>query len=89
MNDWHADSSVDSNGAYCGTTHCRAGWVVTIAGKPGRDLEGKVGTSHAAMMIYKYSCPEIPVYPVRFFESDSIAMADIIRCAELEKQLHK
>ena len=29
MNDWHT----------CETTHCRAGWVVTLAGQAGKELE--------------------------------------------------
>jgi hypothetical protein len=84
MNDWHTDSSVNEEGAYCGTTHCRAGWIVTLAGKAGKDLEGRTSTLHAAMQIYRASSPEIRVSPTRFFESDEKAMVDIKRCAELE-----
>jgi hypothetical protein len=84
MDEWHADESLNGDGAYCGTTHCRAGWVVALAGKEGVELEKRTSTLHAAMMIYHKSSPEIRVSPVRFFESNEIAMADIKRCAELE-----
>ncbi len=83
MSDWHKDRSVDESGAYCGTTHCRAGWVVTLAGKEGRELEKKTSIQFAAMQIYHKSSP-IQVSPVRFYENNETAMADIKRCAELE-----
>jgi hypothetical protein len=52
----------------------------------GKTLEKLTSTLFAAMQIYKKSSP-IRVYPPRFFESNEIAMADIKRCAELEKNL--
>ena len=75
MSDWHT----------CETTHCRAGWVVTLAGEKGKALEKATSTLFAAMQIYHASCPEIPVSPVRFFESNEIAMKDLERCANEEK----
>jgi hypothetical protein len=83
MDMWHEDESKDENGVYCGTTHCRAGWVVALAGKEGVDLENKTSTCFAAMMIYKKSS-DIKVSPTRFYESNEKAMEDIIRCAEEE-----
>ena len=74
MSDWHT----------CETTHCRAGWVVCLAGAAGTELEAKTSTLFAAMQIYHKSCPNIPVSPVRFFESNEVAAADIKRCADLE-----
>jgi hypothetical protein len=74
MSTWHS----------CDTTHCRAGWVVHLAGKDGYDLEAKTSTLFAAMQIYHKSNPDVPVSPVRFFENDKEAMADIKRCAEQE-----
>ena len=74
MSAWHT----------CETTHCRAGWVVTLAGEKGKELEKKTSTLFAAMMIYKESSP-IRVLPARFFDSNIKAMDDIKRCAELEK----
>jgi len=73
MGDWHT----------CETTHCRAGWIVDLAGDAGKRLEKKTSTEFAAMMIYKKSSP-IYVSPARFYEDNETAMADIIRCAELE-----
>lgn len=69
----------------CKTTHCRAGWVVFLAGDRGKALELASSTLFAAMQIYKASSPEIRVSPVRFFETNEVAMADIRRCAKLEQ----
>lgn len=74
MGTWHS----------CDTTHCRAGWVVVLAGKEGKDLEEKTDTAFAAQQIYKKSST-IHVAPTRFYETDKVAMADIIRCAKEEK----
>jgi hypothetical protein len=84
MGGWHQDETVDSEGAYCGTTHCRGGWVIALAGKQGVQLESIFGTENAAMQIYKASS-KIKVSPVRFYETNEVAMEDIKRCAELEK----
>lgn len=73
MGSWHT----------CDTTHCRAGWVVTLAGEAGKALEAHTSTEFAAMQIYKASS-EIPVSPVRFYEDNETALADIVRCAEEE-----
>lgn len=76
MSTWHT----------CETTHCRAGWVVNLAGDAGRALEDQTSTCFAAMQIYTASSP-ILVSPTRFFETNAKSMADIIRCAKLEQQL--
>ena len=73
MDDWHT----------CETTHCRAGWVVTLAGADGKALESKTSTEFAAMLIYKASS-KIRVSPARFYETNEEAMADILRCAKEE-----
>jgi hypothetical protein len=73
MTDWHT----------CDTTHCRAGWVVHLAGESGAKLERQTSTLFAAMQIYKASSP-IEVSPVRFYESNEIALNDMKRCAEEE-----
>lgn len=70
----------------CETTHCRAGWVVTLAGAEGRRLEEKTSTEFAAMRIYSASS-RIRVSPVRFYDDRDAAMRDIIRCAEEEAAL--
>jgi hypothetical protein len=77
MDNWHT----------CETTHCRAGWVVTLAGEEGKKLEGQTNTQFAAMQIYKASS-DIRVSPTRYFESDEEAMKDMRRCAELEAGTH-
>ena len=77
MSTWHT----------CETTHCRAGWVVHLAGEEGKLLENKTSTLFAAMMIYGASS-DINVSPTRFFESNDVAMADMERCAKEEAELN-
>ena len=69
MDDWHT----------CGTTHCRAGWAIHLAGEDGYALERFYGAALAAQLIYKAS--GYPISPVRFFESNDVAMADMRRLA--------
>ena len=76
MSDWHS----------CDTRHCRAGWVVTLAGEEGKKLEDATSTLFAAMQIYKASS-SIRVSPTRFYEENETAMEDIKRCAEDESAL--
>lgn len=68
MGIWHAD---------CGTSHCRAGWAIQLAGKAGKRLEAKLGPSAAGALIYFNSTGVIP----DFFADDAEALADIRRCA--------
>jgi len=77
MNNWHT----------CETTHCRAGWVTHLAGPEGKALEQLTTTHFAAMQIYKESSP-IRVSPVRFYESNEVALADMKRCADEEAALN-
>ena len=70
MDAWHT----------CDTTHCRAGWVVTLAGEAGRQLEKATSTLFAAMQIYKAS--GYPISPVRFYDDNETALADMRRLAE-------
>jgi hypothetical protein len=76
MSQWHNS---------CGTTRCRAGWVVQLAGDAGKALEKFHDTPLAASLIYYASSPNIPVSMARFYEDNETAMADIQRCAELER----
>ena len=69
----------------CNATHCRAGWVVHLAGEKGYALEQQTSTAFAAMQIYKVSS-EIRVSPNRFYDSNKEGMKDIKRCAELEQK---
>jgi hypothetical protein len=71
---------------HCGTSHCRAGWVVTLAGKEGADLEAEIGTPAAAMAIYIASDPErwkterLP----DFYCGNATALADMARMAGVD-----
>lgn len=70
MATWHADGS-------CGTTHCRAGWAVHLAGKAGYELERRSTPQHAGASIYRASTGRVP----HFFGSNEAALADLRRCA--------
>ncbi len=76
MSTWHT----------CATTHCRAGWVVTLAGDAGTALEAFHNTALAAALIYRASSPDLRVSMARFYETDEQAMADLERMAALEAQ---
>ncbi len=69
MGSWHT----------CEKTHCRAGWVVALAGTEGKELEKLFNTELAAMMIYDASCPNYEINPARFYDSDEDALADMKR----------
>lgn len=73
MDDWHT----------CETTHCRAGWVVHLAGEAGCALEWAMGTAAAAAMIYMASDPTLEKVP-DFYCSNEEALADMRRLAEAE-----
>jgi hypothetical protein len=68
----------------CATTHCRAGWAVHLAGEAGYALEKRFGWELAAMKIYDASCPGYKISPVRFFDSDEAALADMKKLAGVE-----
>ncbi len=74
METWHT----------CNTTHCRAGWVVHLAGEAGYALERFHNTALAAQLIYRASNPSLPVSPTRFYETNEEALADMRRMAEAE-----
>ena len=76
MDAWHT----------CETSHCRAGWITTLAGEAGARLEAEIGTPVAALAIYAASDPT-------YFERDGVpdfycgndeALADMKRLADLE-----
>lgn len=69
MSSWHS----------CETTHCRAGWVVRLAGDEGKALEAFHNTDLAARLIYEASGYKIN--PARFHDSNEVAMADMKRLA--------
>ncbi len=68
MGGWHT----------CETTHCRAGWAIHLAGKPGYDLEREIGSCAAGALIYHASTGRVP----NFFAGNDEAMQDIKACAE-------
>ena len=76
MGSWH-------KGGFCGTTHCRAGWVTHLAGEGGRVLDGAYGTAAAAALIYMASDPNLERIP-DFYCDNETAMADIKVMAERE-----
>lgn len=72
MNDWHT----------CNTTHCRAGWVVHLAGEAGYALERFHNTALAAQLIYRAS--DYDISPCMFYVSNEKALKDMKRLAEGE-----
>ncbi len=75
MSSWHH---------VCGTSHCRAGWIVELAGDGGKALEWAMGTAAAAAMIYMASDPGMEKIP-DFYCDNETAMADMARLAEVSK----
>ena len=83
MGRWHSG---------CGTTHCRAGWVVHLAGDEGYKLEKKLGTVGAALAIYAASDPSYfdeNTAPDFYGDDNAFALKDMRRLAEKEKQNEK
>ena len=73
MSRWHT----------CDTTHCRAGWVVFLAGEEGKELERRFDTPLAASMIYRESS-DIKVRMTDFFKNAEQAMESIKKAADEE-----
>lgn len=73
MGEWHS----------CATTHCRAGWVVTLAGEAGAAMEYCLGTPAAAALIYMASDPSLERIP-SFYEDNKSAIESMKRLAEEE-----
>ena len=78
----HPDALQMDNWHTCETTHCRGGWVVTLAGEEGKALEGFFGSLLAAQLIYRESGYKIK--PCRFFDSNDESLADMKKLAEEE-----
>jgi hypothetical protein len=75
-----APGALDMGQWHCGTTHCRAGWVVTLAGEDGKRLEARLGTSAAAALIYYASDPTLEHVP-DWGASNEEALFDMARLA--------
>jgi uncharacterized protein YjbI with pentapeptide repeats len=69
MSNWHT----------CQTTHCRAGWAITLAGEAGKALEEELSPVTAGALIYAASRPDrrIP----NFYADDEAALDDLRKCA--------
>ena len=70
MDSWHT----------CETTHCRAGWAITLAGDGGKRLEERCGSEDAGRRIYLASTGRCPW----FFDSDEGALEDMRKQAALQ-----
>jgi len=73
MGAWHGGDCDQTN--WCGTSHCRAGYAICLAGEAGFALERKYGPEVAGRMIYAVSRPDAPVPD--FFADTETALADI------------
>lgn len=69
---WHAEGR-------CGTTHCRGGWAIHLAGERGYRLQERFGPHIAAALIYGVSRPD-QLTP-EFFCNNTDALANLARCA--------
>ena len=63
----------------CETTHCRAGWAITLAGPGGAALEFAFGSAAAGALIYAASRPGKPI--PNFYASNEAAMDDMRKAA--------
>ena len=74
MGSWHGKEDIDETN-WCGTTHCRAGYAICLAGKEGFALEKKYGSATAGMLLYMKSTPDAKI--PNFYTTDERAMADL------------
>ncbi len=65
----------------CADTHCRGGWVITLAGEAGAALEAFYNWELAAILIYDVSDPAFKINPARFYDTNDVALADMKRLA--------
>lgn len=87
MNWWHGnadeeESDRDDEDGYCGTTHCLAGWAVTLGGRAGKSLEKRCGSDAAGALIFQKSVGYIP----DFGSSDETALAVMVAGAADESE---
>ncbi len=82
MGSWHgSDNVINDKGEACGTTHCRAGWAIHLAGKEGYALQDKYDEQTAGRMIYLASVGRVP----HFFAPNSRALENIKQWAAEEQ----
>ncbi len=78
-----APGSLDMKSVHtCEKTHCRGGWVITLAGVAGQELEQFYNWELAAMLIYDASDPTFKINPARFYDENDVALTDMKRLAE-------
>ena len=80
MGSWHGA------GHACETTHCRAGWVVHLAGDVGRALEYCLSTPVAAALIELASEPTLEGKVPNYYTNNETALADIKRLAAIQAE---
>lgn len=94
MNRWHHS---------CGTVHCRAGWVIHLAGEAGYKFEVhkrdeyifqpyeerrfSIAPEAQAAIAIYEASSPIPVGNDRFYDRHDEALADMKRCADLEQAM--
>ena len=78
-----APNALNMGAWHCGTSHCRAGWAVTLAGDAGKALETMIGSAAAGSLIYLASDPSLDRIP-DFYCDNATALADMKRLADLE-----
>ncbi len=76
MGDWAARTE-------CGTTFCRAGHIVALAGVAGARLARHLGYERAGKLIYAASRPADPLPDFYTYNDDAIA--DILQSAKREQ----
>ncbi len=72
------DGALNMGQWHCGSTHCRSGWAITLAGRPGASLERLLGPALAGALIYHRSTGHIP----NFYADNETARADIVARAD-------
>ncbi len=83
MGSWHEKALDNCKYNTCGTAHCRAGWVIALAGEAGAAMEYCLGTPAAAALIYMKSDPTLKKVP-NFYTGNEAALEDMKQLAELE-----
>ena len=73
--------ALNMSGWHCGTSHCWAGWITTLAGAEGAKLETAIGPMNAATMICARSVPG-QLFP-NFFGKNEETLIEMKRRAEM------
>lgn len=85
MSSWHGFADPKGDALRCGTSHCRAGWAIALAGKLGEELEYAFGSLVAGMLIFAKSCPRETNRP-DFFCTEEAAIQQIREAAAREQE---